>query len=307
MVLSLLAGLQGCADSRYLVDSIQARQFRFADGNKAIYYQIEKTGASHSDEGQVDNMLFVISGSDCISMGPFLPQYFTGFGEESGATRILILHKRHILATSDGRHCSDAFVRDDHFSRWQQDQLEFINAQLLALKKSGVTVKRIILLGISEGAELAPVLAQNLPVTHLVLLSHSGLNGLDAYRELARQHAYMQEGWAQLQTALKWQPDNIDESRVHERSWRYWSEIATVHQQDNLLRLNLPVFLAYGEADPVIVPAALENLQQSFNAAGKNMRISRFPDADHGLRSLSRNYLPDFMHQVENWLMETSP
>ncbi|MCH8622054.1 prolyl oligopeptidase family serine peptidase [Undibacterium sp. TS12] len=295
--------LQACA-----VQSLRAEQFAFQDGQRAIYFDIDKAGRpGQKNAGQLENLVFVVSGSDCISMGPFLPQYFTGLGEESGSTKILIMHKRHILPGSNGHDCGQAYVRDDHLSRWQQDQQEFIAMQLAALKKTGIQVKRIILFGISEGAELAPLLVRQASATHLVLLSHSGLNALDAYRSLASHHAHMQQGWLQLQAAMARQPDDQEASRIHGRSWRYWSEIATVTQQQNLFNAGLPVFLAAGQADPVIIQTAISDLQQSFLASGKPIRIALYPDADHGLNSPAKNYLPDFMHQVDNWLVETMP
>lgn len=303
LLVSLAILLQGCA-----LPSLHAGRFAFQDGQRAIYFEVDKAGIARSQvAGQIDNLVFVVSGSDCISMGPFLPQYFTGLGDESGVTKIMILHKRHILPGSNGSDCGEAFVIDDHLSRWQKDQLEFISTQLTALKKSGIQLKRIVLFGISEGAELVPLLARQTGATHLVLLSHGGLNALDAYRSLAVQHAHMHQGWLELQTAMAKQPDDQDASRIHGRSWRYWSEIATVTQRQNLLNAGLPIFLAAGEADPVIIKAALNDLRQSFQAAGKPIRITLYPDADHGLNSRTKNYLPDFMHQVDNWLMESMP
>ncbi len=294
--------LPGCA-----VKTRAPEQFQFRDGAQAIYYQVEKSGQMPTQpERKIDNLMFVISGSDCISMGPFLPQYFTGFGEEAGSSRILILHKRHILANSDVRPCRNAFVRDDHLLRWQQDQAEFMASQLAALEQAGTRPKRIILLGISEGAELVPLLAQQFPVTHVVLLSHSGLNAMDAYRALAARYPHMQQGWQQLQTALAQVPEDPDGDWIHGRSWRYWAEIAALRQSDNLLGLNIPVFLAIGEADPVIITTAVDELQHRFDANGKHIHISRFPAADHGLRAGNKDYLPDLMHQVDNWLLEAA-
>ncbi|MFZ6656563.1 alpha/beta hydrolase family protein [Undibacterium sp. TJN19] len=285
--------------------------FRFADGGHAIYYQLEKSALPLSralasqTAGVTDNLMFVISGSDCISMGAFLPQYFTGLEGESGSINIFILHKRYIPPGGNGVSCGEAFVRNDYPSRWQADQLEFISAQLAALAQRGQHPKRLIIFGISEGAELAPILAQHVHATHLVLVSHAGLNALDAYRTLAQQHASMQVGWQQLQAALGEVPADKDTMRIHGRSWRYWSEIATIPQQHNLLQAGIPILLGVGEADPVIPPFALDHLQAAFQAANRQIRILRFPNAGHNLAGDGENYLPDFMHQLDNWLLET--
>jgi predicted esterase len=290
--------------------SLSLNRFQFADGGHAIYYQLDKPAMSRppilasQPAEAADNLMFVISGSDCISMGAFLPQYFTGLEGESGRTKIFVLHKRYIPPGGNGVLCGEAFVRNDYLSRWQADQLEFISAQLAVLAQHGQRPKRLIIFGISEGAELAPIVAQHLHATHLVLVSHSGLNALDAYRALAQEHAAMQVGWQQLQTALGEVPDDKDAKRIHGRSWRYWSEIGAIPQQQNLLHAGIPILLGVGEADPVIPPQALDNLQRAFKLAGRQIRIVRFLEAGHNLASKQKNYLPDFMHQLDNWLFE---
>ncbi|MFZ6766957.1 alpha/beta hydrolase family protein [Undibacterium sp. Di26W] len=285
---------------------VQLSQFQFSDGGKAIYYQLEKKPWRQQDaDGPLANLIFVISGSDCVSMGEFLPQYFSGMEGESGRTRILILHKRHIFPGSNGQSCGDAFVRADHPSRWQADQLQFMRTQLASLQQHGIRPRRVIVWGVSEGAELAPILAQQIQATHLVLLSHAGMNAQDAYRSLAMYHPHMQQGWQALQNALLTVPADQDALRVHGRSWRYWSEIAAIPQTQNLLHAGIPIFLAIGEADPVIPPGAVDNLQQTFSLAGKQIHISRFPGVGHSLGGKDVNRLPDFMHQVDNWLVET--
>ena len=241
-------------------------------------------------------------------MGPFLPQYFDGMEGESGNTQIFILHKRHIQPDSDGKHCGADYIRADHPLRWQADQIEFMQAQILGLQ--GHSPRRLVVLGISEGAELAPILARQLKATHLVLLSHAGLNALDLYASLAREQPHMRMAWQQLQTALQTVPDDVDVMElpsIHGRSWRYWSEIATIPQTKNLLELDIPIMLAYGDADPVIPQHAIEQLQQRFLSAGKSLHTVRFAGAGHDLRVPGKNYLPDFMHQVDNWLQETKP
>ncbi|MFZ6746106.1 alpha/beta hydrolase [Undibacterium sp. JH2W] len=287
---------------------VYLHEFQFMDGGKAIYYQLEKKPWQQVDVGKpVVNLVFVLSGSDCISMGQFLPQYFSGLEAESGRTQILILHKRHILPGSNGKACGDAYIRADHPSRWQADQLEFMRAQLAVLQKQGQKPQRLIMMGISEGAELAPVLARQLSATHLVLLSHAGMNALDVYAALAINNPRMNSAWQQLQAGLRLKPADPDASLLHGRSWRYWSEIASIPQTANLLALDIPILLGFGDADPVIPDQAIAQLRQHFQAAGKIIDVRRFPGAGHSLSAEEKNYLPDFMHQIDNWLLDSRP
>lgn len=307
VAMALCCVLSACnvADLRRERVAVDVHQFQFRDGGKAIYFDMErKPWQQQGMDAPLSNVMFVISGSDCVSMGPFLPQYFSGLEGESGRTRIFIMHKRHILPGSNGALCGDAYVRADHPSRWLADQLEFIRAQMRVLQTQGVFPQRMIIFGISEGAELAPILARQLPASHLVLLSHAGMNALDVYAALASQNPAMQPAWRQLESALSLVPADPDSVRIHGRSWRYWSEIAAIPQTANLLALDIPVLLAAGDADPVIPVNAIARLQQHFQAAGKTIDIRRFPDAGHSLATQDKNYLPDFMHQMDLWLHE---
>ncbi|MBC3936386.1 dienelactone hydrolase family protein [Undibacterium sp. CY7W] len=288
----------------------QSLSFRFADGAYANYFYLDKE--NHAQSGLVqaadsshENWIFVVGGSGCASMGRYLPGYFRGLEGESGVSRIWLLQKRHVAAQDDGSNCSAAFVQDDHFSRWQADQLEFIRFQL-AQVPTDKTI-RVVMMGISEGAELAPVLALALPVTtHLVLLAHSGDGAMGTYQTLARAYGHMHSGWKQLQAALRLAPADPDRSLIHGRSWRYWSEIRAVEHQSNLRAWKGPVLWAYGDADALIPKDAKSKLQQMVKPASGQWRICVFPGADHGLLSPDHTYLPDFMWQLDRWLASYS-
>lgn len=298
---ALLALAAGCATPAR-DGGVAAHSFRFADGGTAFYYQIDKAlGPMPADAPE--NLLFVVAGSGCASMGRYLPEYFTGLEGEAGPLRILVLTKRHIAPGADGRQCSDAFVRDDHPSRWLDDQAEFIAVQLHA---AGRTPRRVAVLGISEGAETAPQLALRDPrITHLALLAHSGMAPLDAYRALAQRYPHMQDGWQVVQQALAAPPPDPDAARIHGRSWRYWAEAAAVPQRQNLLATTVPLFVALGGADPLIPPGAAEALQADFVRHGKsNLRLERVPGADHGFVSPERVRLPDVLHRLDLWLAQ---
>ncbi|MFZ6774068.1 dienelactone hydrolase family protein [Undibacterium sp. SXout7W] len=293
-----------------------AQEFRFQDGGAAIFYTLDRVGGRvpslpADSMSQPDHLVFVIAGAGCRSMGSLLPDYFTGLDGERFPIRILILQKRYIAPRADGQHCSDAFVEADHPSQWLADQREFIERQLaLHLQQQQKQQQqrrrdqhsRIVLMGISEGAEPASLLALQLPVSHVVLLSHSGLAPLNLYRQLAADYPHMREGWRVVSAALSAaQPDQAQ--RIHGRSWRYWSESARVQPSSALLAWNRPVLIGAGEADPLVPVQALHALQKQFaDAENPHLTVRIFPDADHGLRSKNRNYLPDFMHQIELWL-----
>ncbi|MBR7794360.1 dienelactone hydrolase family protein [Undibacterium sp. FT147W] len=286
---------------------LQPATFTFADGGNALFYQWDKQPWQSDTAAMASpvNLLFVVAGAGCGSMGRYLPQYFTGWEGESGLTRIRVLLKRHISAQANGETCSEAFIRADHLSQWRADQLAFIQAQLRQFKQQGMQPRRVILLGISEGAELVPLLARDLPqITHLALLANAGNSAIPTYRALAAIYPHMQQGWDVLSRALASSPADPEQARIHGRGWRYWSEIA-IDQTRNLLAARLPVFAGIGEADTLIPPGAANALRKAFSDAGRSdFQLRIYPAADHGLRSPDKNYLPDFMWQLDQWLLE---
>ncbi|MBC3863127.1 hypothetical protein H8K32_13535 [Undibacterium jejuense] len=299
LILLLLVSMPGVAGG------LSPMTMNFDDGGSAIYYSFDKSITSPGDVvGPIKNLIFVIAGSGCGSMGRFLPEYFTGLEGESGRTRIFVLQKRFIAEMADGQKCSDDFVRADHISQWHVDQLKFIRARLAEID---VATGRVVLLGISEGAELVPLIAADLPqVTHMALLSHSGMNAGRVYHALAADYPHMARGWQELQTVLASRPADPDGVSIHSRSWRYWKEILDLPETESLLASKLPILLGAGGADRLIPAHSLDQLRHQFIEAGNDhLRILQYPLADHGLMGPTHNYLPDFMWQLDLWLSES--
>jgi pimeloyl-ACP methyl ester carboxylesterase len=233
-------------------------------------------------------------------MHGMLPDYFDGLGA-AGAVRIFILHKRFVT-TSVASRCSHAFMQADHPGRWLADQSEFIRAELAAAWAGGNAPQRIVIVGISEGAEIAPILARLVPgVTHVALLANGGMNPFDAYRLQAQRHGFGQA------------PDDIarrcdgtsasDDVEVAERTCRYWSELRALRHTDNLLVLDIPVFVAMGEADTMVPIESARFIRDRFSAQGKtNLQLLTFPDTGHDFRRGRETVLPYLWDAFERWL-----
>ena len=106
--------LAGCrsTDTRPRVDRdhlIPSRHFRFADGDSAIFYTLDKSLSTSSPQ-HFDTLMFVIGGSGCDSMQYFLPHYFRGLEGESGPIRILCC-RNAVLKIWDGGETGDAAGR----------------------------------------------------------------------------------------------------------------------------------------------------------------------------------------------------
>lgn len=277
-----------------------AQSFAFRDGGVAFYFEIAKSLVVAARRRE--SWIFVFGGSGCIAMGPILPDYFRGLEGESGPLRVFVLHKRFVGAFTESTPCSDDFVRWDHPRQWLADYQEFVES-LLAHGDPG----RVVLVGISEGGEVVPLLARRISrVTHVVLLGNPGADSLESYRALGEKHGIGEVD--RVLRALR-EPPPLDpdspKARVAGRSWRYWSELAELKTRESILELALPIMIGMGGAD-VLMPVEL--VQQTRDAHAKRGRgpltLAVFPDADHGLfdASRGRNRLPDFWHQVDLWL-----
>lgn len=296
---------QACSPLERLPDdaraAVTAHEFHFEDGGSALYFVLDKR--PKQDAAALPpypaTYLFVIPGSECASMQHMLPGYFDGLGTQAGATRIFLLHKRFIASPGVTR-CSPAFTKADHPGRWLADQNEFIRTELAAAKANGQTPQRIVIAGISEGAEIAPLLARRLPgVTHLALLANGGMDPFDAYRLQMQRH-----GWnhALEEIARLCTEADID-IEAAERPCRYWRELQEIRHTRNLLALDIPIFIAMGEADDMVPIESAWHIRDRFAEQGKNnLALLTFPGAGHDFRRNGQSLLPSLWEAFAHWL-----
>lgn len=276
--------------------------FAFRDGGEAIVHTLD-IGA-RALPGEFDTYVFVIAGSECASMGPWLPQYFHGLEGVSGPMRLFVIHKRFVAdrATGNTGGCSEAFTRADHARRWIGDYTEFIESRLAHHRP-----RRLVLVGISEGGEVVPALAHRIAgVTHLVLLSSGGMDPMEAFSIQAERFALV--GAQAVVSAAKGPapPDpDAPQDVLGGRSWRYWSELRELAPTSNLLGLDIPILVGMGERDRSMPIEAAWRIRDRFADLGKsNLTVVTYGNADHALfdRDLNRSWLPDFWRKVDRWL-----
>jgi pimeloyl-ACP methyl ester carboxylesterase len=292
----------------YSSSALPAQHFRFRDGGEAIFFTTDIR--EETSRGEPVTYAFVLSGSDCTSMKYFLPQYLRGLDGISGPVRVFALHKRFIGERTWGRisGCSEAFIDADHPSQWIADYTEMIETEL-AQRRPG----RVVLVGVSEGGDVVPLLARRIKmVTHVALLANGGMDPLEAFRLQATKHVIpgAKETLLSLDAGVPrdaaGNPD--DQRRIGGRTWRYWSELRELEPTDNLLALDIPVMVAMGEDDESLSVEAAQRLQDRFQQRGKsNLTLVTYQGADHGLfdREERRSRLPDFWHRFDLWLAES--
>jgi hypothetical protein len=233
--------------------------------------------------------VYVVPGSGCTGMAPILPSYFEGLS----AREIIVLHKPHVRASDWPRPtpCRPGFIAQDDLASGSRAWRSFMAQDM---REHPVPAARVLLMGISEGAELLPGLMADWPDVGLALLL--GSTGLDPWEalmlQLEREHdasfaqalqARLNEGAAgtpsqSSATTLKADEEALIGGRTlsHWRTLRHWPVAAPLGQS----RTHTLVLM--GGADAVQPPEGLLRFEKRHLRPGMCTRL--VPGADHGLR-----------------------
>lgn len=223
-------------------------------------------------------------------MGPLAQRYFEGLQ----AAEIWIVHKpytRPWVATPP-EQCGDEFVQYDSLVRWQTDAL--VALQTILLQRPHLP---LLLIGISEGAEILPILASQSGdlLMGLVLLSASGLDPVRAF-QMQLEKMGRADVWAALR--VKVQSALPAEHLVHGRSLRYWRDLWGWALAEPLFAINRPVLQVWGDADELIPSLAYQAFAEQSRGQIMALCSWRWPGANHALRT------PEGMQaQQQLWLV----
>jgi pimeloyl-ACP methyl ester carboxylesterase len=261
--------------------------FTYADGEGALYYRFQ-IGA----DAPPDTYVFAYGGSGCVSWRPYVPDYFAGL---AGRVTVLALNKRHVADTPPDGPCSDAFARVNHPRQWVSDYMEFITSQL---QQAQPRPRKVVLLGISEGAYVAVKVARSRDdVTDLAIIGDGGWTMRRSLTALMGQTT-VDEGWRAIAA----------DANSIERTWlghphRYWFDVMDIDPTPDYLSLSIPVFAGFGENDDSVPLASALALQDSFRQAGKsNFTLRVYEGADHTLMAGQTNYRRQFFEELSRRL-----
>lgn len=235
----------------------------------------------------------VLPGSGCAGLGPFAERYFAGLLH----ARVWVLHKPGVRPddrTPPG-DCPADFIQADALSAWQAHALAAVQA---LVQEEGAAVPTV-LVGISEGAELLPALAPELPqLAGLVLLSSSGLDPREAGEMQARRLGVL-PAWEALDRAQAGAaPDGTVEQG---RSLRYWRDLWRWPLARPLIDGPWPLLQLWGEADALVPPEAYRRFGERAGARAAPFCARGLPQADHGLQSNGRDGVQQLWAWLEQW------
>ena len=276
-LLGVLLALGGCAQLPGAPESPAPPGFRtlVLPGRDGATLQALERGARVAP---LRYRVVVVPGSGCAGMGAFAGRYFAGLLH----AQVLVLHKPGVdpqARTAPG-DCASGFVQQDRLSAWLAHARAALQAD--ALRRQGEPPVPQLLVGISEGAELLPALAPEVPqLAGLVLIGSSGLDPQQA-GALQAEHLGAQAAWAALGhiQASRW----ADSAVVQGRSLGYWRDLWSWRLTQPLLQGPWPVLQVWGGNDALVPPAAYERFATLAAARSIPYCARRLGGADHGLQ-----------------------
>jgi pimeloyl-ACP methyl ester carboxylesterase len=177
-----------------------------------------------------------------------------------------------------------------------EDRVSDVRLMLDALLSDPmVNSSRVLLLGMSEGADVAAGVAAVDPrVTHVAFLSGAGASQLFDLIVLQRKQmsaagaspeaieaavAALEADYAHILAS----PED-DEKMFMGHSYRRWASFFRQQPADNLARTKAKVFVAHGGQDQSVPIESFDYLTTELMRRGKSdVTVRRFPDRDHSL------------------------
>lgn len=251
--------------------------------------------------GPVLYRAYVIPGSGCRGMAPIVDAYFEGLR----SAEVVVLHKRHVdpwrrPAPDD---CGADFVAHDDLAVWAQEASRFLSWHLAAHPPP--LGHPVLLVGISEGAELVPSLVRAAPgISQVALVGSTGLDPLEALQLQASRlgaSAFVGHMLAQVQDARV-----SDQARLAGRTMAYWRALAAWQLAESLLEMPQPLWMGFGAQDANVPLAGFERFMAL--AARRNRVVCSvvFPEADHALQRSGGDDLQPFWALVESSLLSAT-
>lgn len=236
--------------------------------------------------------VIVIPGSGCAGMGAVAERYFAGLLH----AQVLVLHKPGVApwARTAPGDCAPDFVQADALSTWAAHARAALRAD--AARHPGGPQVPQWLVGISEGGELLPTLAPEVPrLAGLVLLASSGLDPLEAGTLQARRQGALAP-WQAVGRAQA--SARADTAVVQGRSLRYWRDLWHWPLAAPLIAGPWPLLQVWGADDELVPAVAYERFAAQAASRSAPYCPRSLPGADHGLQRPGH----DGVQQVWGWL-----
>ena len=224
----------------------------------------------------------VVPGSGCTGWAPLVERFFSGMLH----AELLVLHKPAVdVSAGSAGECSSDFVQNDGLSVWRDHARTALQTHFSTLSVSSHEQDSplpTLLIGISEGAELLPYLAPDVPtLVGLVMISAPGLDPREA-GALQAQRLGQVAAWNALEQARA--SDVSDATLKEGRTLRYWRDFWHWSLNEPLLNAPWSLLRVWGDADALVPIQAYERfIQRSQHRVAPTCDLRLF-GADHSLQ-----------------------
>jgi len=173
---------------------------------------------------------------------------------------------------------------------WRVETASLIIKTLI--KEEKIDESRIVVLGFSEGAQVAPRLAkENNNITHLLLFAGNGLNQffdpiINARMKATRGQISESEAQQEIDSLFN-EFENIYKTPTStEKEWwghtyKRWASFTETDPYKDLLELEIPIYLANGSLDENSVLSADYIKLEFIKNRKDNLTYRTYPDCDH--------------------------
>ncbi|WP_269532923.1 alpha/beta hydrolase [Chitinimonas sp. BJYL2] len=261
----LLAAAQGCANAQ----PFSLVRIDTVNGEMALLQR----GATVAP---LRYRAIVLPGSGCAGLAPIAERYFAGLlhGE------VWVLHKPGVDAAQwpAPDPCSPDFIASDA-------PLNNLAAYESAIRQQvpAASDLPLVLIGISEGAELVPALSQRLGGAALWVMLGNAAQDPAEVGERQAVRLGQTAAWQRLRTAAASQ--RPDSQIIEGRTLAYWRQLFAMRLTDTVQASTIPLLLAYGEQDALIPADVYANTRARLPQRPTPSCVLAQPDADHGLQT----------------------
>lgn len=273
-------------------------------GEAGRYFRLHDTQANAEAKGTAQ-VIVVVSGSGCGEFGSRLPYFFEKY---PAPVDVYHLEKPHVGkgATGQPGTCSPGFEQADNLQRRVRDTLDFLDRQPVL---AGAAPRSIVLVGFSEGARVAPIVAgRSGKVGWLAVAGSGGMRQSDGFLVFADRgvapyaNPYSRELLEKEFAAIAANPAALDKS-FFGHPYAYWGSHLFYDSLPDFTRLDIPVVAAMGEKDES-VPIESGRLLNDFFARhpDKPFRFIEYEGASHGLQRGDKRHVQDFIAGLARWI-----
>ena len=161
-----------------------------------------------------------------------------------------------------------------------------------------------MLVGISEGADVAVTMATKIPaVTHIMLIGSGGYTMRQSLKLLKEKGdipfvVNIDKGLKQIKS----DPNSIKKMWFG-NPYRWWNDVIDYDPMESYMKVKIPILLAIGEKDSSVPVESVRYLEEAFKKAGKvNLDVVIYPNANHRLQVGDTDYRDDFFSKLDKLL-----